>query len=236
MEFAVLFQFTALFRVAKVENRMTSLQITKSVSTQEGKKAMLVKRGPDTMGMKHRVDHGVYVFYGSMNPQLASKTGFSDKDAAAIKEALRTLFINDESSARPAGSMTVHKVYWWEHNSPNGQYSSAKVHRLLNVKVKDGITEPRSIDDYQIKMAELPGLKCEIIEGEMILEFCLWRSLAKQDWLLAGEPSSSSARPYRTCSRTTAPRRVASRAFSGSSFPNTLPSWATRASRTYLTA
>ena len=52
------------------------------------------------------------------------------------------------------------------NNSPNGQYSSAKVHRLLNVKVKDGIIEPRSIDDYQIKMAELPGLKCEIIEGE----------------------------------------------------------------------
>ncbi len=154
------------FSVAKVENRMTSLQITKSVSTQEGKEGDAGKRGPDTMGMKHRVDHGVYVFYGSMNPQLASKTGFSDKDAAAIKEALRTLFINDESSARPAGSMTVHKVYWWEHNSPNGQYSSAKVHRLLNVKVKDGITEPRSIDDYQIKMAELPGLKCEIIEGE----------------------------------------------------------------------
>ena len=154
------------FSVAKVENRMTSLQITKSVSTQEGKEGDAGKRGPDTMGMKHRVDHGVYVFYGSMNPQLASKTGFSDKDAAAIKEALRTLFINDESSARPAGSMTVHKVYWWEHNSPNGQYSSAKVHRLLNVKVKDGIIEPRSIDDYQIKMAELPGLKCEIIEGE----------------------------------------------------------------------
>lgn len=149
------------FSIAPVLDRISSIQITKSVSGETGE-----KRGSDTMGMKHRVDHGVYVFYGSMNPQLASKTGFSDKDAAAIKEALRTLFINDESSARPAGSMTVHKVYWWEHNSPNGQYSSAKVHRLLNVKVKDGITEPKSIDDYQIKMAELPGLKCEIIEGE----------------------------------------------------------------------
>jgi len=116
--------------------------------------------------MKHRVDHGVYVFYGSMNPQLASKTGFSDEDAQAIKEALRTLFVNDESSARPAGSMTVHKVYWWEHNSPNGQYASAKVHNLLKVKVKNGIDEPRDISDYDITCDTLDNLKCEVLDGE----------------------------------------------------------------------
>lgn len=154
------------FSVAKVENRMTSLQIVKSVSTAEGKEGDAGKRGSDTMGMKHRVDHGVYVFYGSMNPQLASKTGFSDEDAQAIKEALRTLFVNDESSARPAGSMAVHKVYWWEHNSPNGKYSSAKIHRSLKVKVKDGVEEPKDIGDYDIKRDDLEGLPCEEIDGE----------------------------------------------------------------------
>jgi CRISPR-associated protein Csd2 len=116
------------------------------------------------MGMKHRVDHGVYLFFGSMNPQLASLTGFSDQDAAAIKEALRTLFRNDASSARPEGSMEVYKLYWWQHNSPNGQYSSAKVHRLLTVEPK---TEaPKRIDDYEITLATLPDLACEVIEGE----------------------------------------------------------------------
>lgn len=149
------------FSVATVLDRASSIQITKSVSSEPGE-----NRGSDTMGMKHRVDHGVYVFYGNMNPQLASKTGFSDDDAKAIKEALRTLFVNDESSARPAGSMAVHKVYWWEHNSPNGQYSSAKVHGLLNVKLKDGVEEPHSIDDYVIELGELPDLKCEVIEGQ----------------------------------------------------------------------
>ena len=48
---------------------VTSTQITKSVST-EGDGS---KKGADTMGMKHRVDYGVYIFYGSMNPQLAIK-------------------------------------------------------------------------------------------------------------------------------------------------------------------
>lgn len=157
------------FSVAPVLDRVSSIQITKSVSG-EGDGS---KRASDTMGMKHRVDHGVYVFYGSMNPQLASKTGFSDEDAKAIKEALRTLFRNDASSARPEGSMEVVRLYWWEHSSPNGQYSSAKVHRSVGeqIRVKDGITEPRSINDYVLPdkagiEQALPGLECEVIEGE----------------------------------------------------------------------
>ncbi len=55
------------FSIAPVSDRVSSIQITKSVSGEgEGK-----KKASDTMGMKHRVDHGLYVFYGSMNPQLA---------------------------------------------------------------------------------------------------------------------------------------------------------------------
>lgn len=148
------------FSVAPVLDRISSTQITKSVSG-EGDGS---KRGSDTMGMKHRVDHGVYVFYGSMNPQLAEKTGFSDKDAEAIKEAVKTLFRNDASSARPEGSMEVYKVYWWEHNNKNGQYSSAKVHRLL--KVEAATEQPKSIEDYKITLGGLDGLNCEEIDGE----------------------------------------------------------------------
>lgn len=149
------------FSVTPVLDRVSSIQITKSVSNESGD-----KRGSDTMGMKHRVDHGVYVFYGSINPQLASKTGFSDDDAVIIQEALRTLFRNDASSARPEGSMEVYRVYWWEHNCRNGQYSSAKVHRSLKIRVKDNIEEPRSIEDYEIELQKLDGLQPIIIEGE----------------------------------------------------------------------
>lgn len=115
------------FSVCPVD--VTSTQITKSVSG-EGDGS---KRGSDTMGMKHRVDDAVYVFYGSMNPQLAERTGFSDEDAEAIKAVLPKLFENDASSARPDGSMAVLKVLWWKHNSKSGQYSSAKVHGSLRM-------------------------------------------------------------------------------------------------------
>ncbi|TDL55574.1 type I-C CRISPR-associated protein Cas7/Csd2 [Paenibacillus dendritiformis] len=137
---------------------ITSMQITKSVNSEPGK-----ERGSDTMGMKHRVDFGVYVFYGSINTQLAEKTGFTIEDAEKIKQALVTLFENDASSARPEGSMEVHKVYWWEHSSKLGQYSSAKVHRSLHVsKNKE---EAKAFKDYDIALDELEGLKVEIIDG-----------------------------------------------------------------------
>ncbi|MBE6185674.1 MAG: type I-C CRISPR-associated protein Cas7/Csd2 [Bacillus sp. (in: Bacteria)] len=137
---------------------ITSMQITKSVNSEPGK-----DKGSDTMGMKHRVDFGLYVFYGSINTQLAEKTGFTNEDAEKIKQALITLFENDTSAARPDGSMEVHKVYWWEHKSKLGQYSSAKVHRLL--EIKSNVEEPKSIDDYTIVLNELDGLEVNVING-----------------------------------------------------------------------
>ena len=149
------------FSIVPVNDKVTSIQITKSVSG-EGDGS---KRGSDTMGMKHRVDHGLYVSYGSMNPQLATKTGFSDADAIAIKEALQKLFENDSSSARPEGSMEVVKLIWWEQNGPNGKYPSAKVHRTLKVAPKPDKPEPKCVEDYIIKTDDLEGLKPEIIDG-----------------------------------------------------------------------
>lgn len=120
---------------------VTSTQITKSVSG-EGDGS---KKSADTMGMKHRVDSAVYVAFGAMTPQLAERTGFSDEDAKAIKAVLPKLFEGDASSARPEGSMVVEKVIWWEHNSKSGQYSSAKVHRSLDVK-ENGTYELTNLD------------------------------------------------------------------------------------------
>ncbi|ABD71603.1 CRISPR-associated protein, Csd2 family [Rhodoferax ferrireducens T118] len=129
---------------------ITSTQITKSVSGEgDG-----TKRSSDTMGTKHRVDQGIYRFFGSMNPQLAEKTGFSDADAQALKAVLPKLFENDESSARPAGSMEVVKVIWWQHNCKSGQYSSAKVHRSLTVN-----------PDGSYSIDSLDGLVPECLDG-----------------------------------------------------------------------
>jgi CRISPR-associated protein Csd2 len=137
---------------------ISSMQITKSVNSEPGE-----GKGSDTMGMKHRVDFGLYRFNGSINTQLAEKTGFTNEDANKIKEALLYLFENDASSARPEGSMVVYKLYWWEHSSKLGQYSSAKVHHSLEVKPANDM--PKQLEDYEITFDKLDGLDVEVIEG-----------------------------------------------------------------------
>lgn len=114
---------------------ISSIQITKSTNLEDTKAG---KKGADTMGMKHRVDFGIYTFFGSINSQLASDetgTGFSDEDAEKLKKALCSMFENDASSARPDGSMEVISVVWWKHSCPSGDISSAKVHGSLNGKI-----------------------------------------------------------------------------------------------------
>jgi CRISPR-associated protein Csd2 len=145
---------------------IASIQITKSVNSITGD-----KKSSDTMGMKHYIPFGVYVFYGSINCQLAEKTGFTEEDAEFIHKALKTLFENDCSSARPDGSMEVCRVYWWKHNCKSGQYASAKVHRTLHVAPKDDKKIPNGslpfrLDDfYDITVDSLDGLTPDVYDG-----------------------------------------------------------------------
>lgn len=146
---------------------ITGIQITKSVNNEPGD-----KKGSDTMGMKYRVDFGVYKFQGSINVQLAEKTGFSDEDAAKVKEALLTIFENDASSARPEGSMEMSRFYWIEHANKIGAVSSAKVHRSVSAQKKDGVDTPKQLDDYVFDNAplyEIGGVRIEkYVEGSRV--------------------------------------------------------------------
>ncbi|MBY0584584.1 type I-C CRISPR-associated protein Cas7/Csd2 [Murdochiella sp. Marseille-P8839] len=145
---------------------ISSLQITKSTNGMDkGKNG----KSKDTMGMKHSVDFGVYVFNGAINSYFADKTGFSKEDKEQLKEALRTLFVNDASSARPDGSMEVKDIYWFEHSCPIGDVSSAKIRELLEYEEN---ATAKNYEDYQIHLNEEKlheyeekGLRCEKIEG-----------------------------------------------------------------------
>ena len=143
---------------------ITSLHITKSVNLKTGKDPN--RKASDTMGMKHRVDYGVYVSKGSINCQLASKTGFTDEDAEKLHEALKTMLDNDVSSARPEGSMEVVSVIWWKHKNPTGQYSSVQVHNSLVVEDL-GQKSPPKIKITRLKDLdpERYGIEPKIIEN-----------------------------------------------------------------------
>ena len=145
------------FSVCPIDIR--EVQITKSVN---GETTSSGERASDTMGMNYRTS-GLYVLKGSISPQLAEVTGFTEEDAEKIKEALRTLFCGDASSARPDGSMELAKLYWVKHNCKLGQYSTAKVHRMLNITAI--CDNPKCLEDYEIKLEKLSELDVEEIEG-----------------------------------------------------------------------
>lgn len=125
-------------------------QITKCTSLDIANKAS------DTMGMKYHIEKGIYVTYGSISPQLAELTGFTEEDAEDLKEALKTLFANDVSAGRPDGSMEVIKIVWWVHpaGQPEGVCSAAKVHRSLTVDANGECT-----------FEEIEGVQREVIQG-----------------------------------------------------------------------
>ncbi|MCH4170911.1 MAG: type I-C CRISPR-associated protein Cas7/Csd2 [Lactobacillus sp.] len=150
-------------------------QITKSINLEPGD-----TKGSDTMGMKTVVPFGVYVFNGSINVEQAHRTGFTEDDAAALKEALRTLFVNDSSAARPEGSMAVLKLVWWEHDSQLGKLPPYLVHQATKVTspvdlegslgdIESGNTHYQAADFTKVKVEvddpKIAGLKVEIIEG-----------------------------------------------------------------------
>lgn len=135
-----------------------SMQITKSVNSESGKEG----KASDTMGMKHRISFGLYSIKGSVNVQLAEKTGFSQEDAELLKNALKTLFDNDASSARPEGSMEVCRLYWWQHETKTPEISSAKIHR--SVKIVEKVEHPRNFADYSIELEELSCVKPEVYD------------------------------------------------------------------------
>lgn len=124
-----------------------SMQITKSVNSEAGKEG----KASDTMGTKHRVGFAVYKVMGSVNVQLAEKTGFTQEDAEILKEALKTLFENDASSARPDGSIEVCRMYWWQHEEKTPIASSGRIQRSFHIETKTN--RPRSFEDYEITWA-----------------------------------------------------------------------------------
>ncbi len=141
---------------------INTMQITKSVNSETTETG---KKSSDTMGSKHMIQFGLYEIKGSINVQLAEKTGFTEDDAEKIKECFRTLFINDCSSARPDGSMEVQKIYWWKHSCKDGQYSSKKIHDSLKITVKEGVKCPESFEDYDIRLENFEDLIPEEING-----------------------------------------------------------------------
>lgn len=133
---------------------IVSIQITKSLNG-DGTSAM----SSDRIGMKHMVKFGLYKMCGSINVRYAEKTGFTEEDAETLRQAILHMFDNDASSARPAGSMEIVKLFWFKHPCINGSYPASYIYNSVTAVLKDGKTEANSAEDYEISAKSLPGVE-----------------------------------------------------------------------------
>lgn len=134
------------------------MSITKSVN---GETMEDGKKSPDTMGgSKSFVKYGLYAVNGNISVQQSELTGMTYADAEKLKYAMMTMFEGDASAARPAGSMEVTDLIWYEQNSKIGQYSPAKLHRSVSAVSEKA--SPSCYEDYKISVNVPEGLTPEI--------------------------------------------------------------------------
>lgn len=126
----------------------------------------LPNNGKISMGFKSSVEHGLYILRGSIIPGVAAKNGLTCADCELLREALLHFPDNDCSSSRPAGSIEVRRLYWWEHPGKLGVCPPAMV---FNSVIAEPLrSRPASFADYEITNAEIPGVKLSIFENDTL--------------------------------------------------------------------
>jgi len=117
-----------------------------------------------TIGRKFTVPYGLYLAHGVVNPFLAEKTGFSEKDLALLWEALGKAFEFDSSAARPAGSMAARKLIVFKHASALGEAPAHKLFELVKVERVDKTAPARAFSDYKVEVGQAPaGVEISIL-------------------------------------------------------------------------
>ena len=136
---------------------IVSDQITKCINSRDGS-----GKGSDTMGMRYCTEHAVILIRGSINPLIAAKNGLTWGDAYKIRDALLHLFENDDSSARPAGSMEVAELLWWDDEMLS-RVPVSRIYGSVRVTRKDGVELPKTIGDYDVAVSPVNGIMPEIL-------------------------------------------------------------------------
>lgn len=117
-----------------------------------------------TLGRKQVVPHAVYVFRGSLSPALAKKTGLTEADFEKVIDAIRSMFVNDKSAARP--DMRLRGLHVFKHATAPGNAPAYKVWDTVNVTAK--VEAPVKWDDYTVTIGVPPeGVTVVSYEGLM---------------------------------------------------------------------
>jgi CRISPR-associated protein Csd2 len=129
------------------------ITITRVAITQESKG----ETASTEIGRKHIVPYGLYRQEGFISANLArTVTGFSESDLELFWEAVVHMFEDDRSAAR--GKMALRELIVFKHSCALGNASSHKLLERVKISRRDGVSAPRSYNDYIVAVddADLP--------------------------------------------------------------------------------
>ena len=118
------------------------------------------------VGARYIIPFALYQGYGSISAKQAEKTGFSEEDLVLFFDALKNMFLDDQSSIR--GRIDMYKIIIFEHDSAFGNASPYRLFQSIKIKVKDGIKNANDYQDYEIFIdkKEIPeGITVKEIDG-----------------------------------------------------------------------
>lgn len=103
-----------------------------------------------TMGRKAIVPYGLYRSHIFFSPHQAQDTGVQTEDLEVFWDALLQMWEVDRSASR--GMMACRGLFVFSHDHRLGNAPAHKLFSRLQIQRKEGVTTPRSSDDYTISL------------------------------------------------------------------------------------
>lgn len=107
------------------------------------------------------MDYAMFTCFGGTNRFAAQDLGLSDEDMDKFFVALKNMFEEDFSVARPAGSMNINKLIVWKWEGKS-KYSNKQLRESVCIRKKEDICFPQSENDYEIVIEKLEGIETYI--------------------------------------------------------------------------
>lgn len=130
-----------------------------------------------TMGTKAYTPFGLYVVKFSISGNIAQKNGFSEEDMKKLLEGILQMYNIDASSSKMGMTVLSPLVVFKHVGNGTGNETqnrneallgcagSQRLFNLVKIEKKDGVTVPRSYEDYNITLdlSRLPrGIECGV--------------------------------------------------------------------------
>ncbi len=128
---------------------ITNVTITRQAKTDEER----ANKGETEIGNKPIIAYGLYRMSGHISAALANNTtGLNEEDVSLLWTAMRNMFEEDRSAARP--DMEVRGLYVFKHDSIYGNAPFYELENKVKVTLRDGIKAPHDFEDYVITVDE----------------------------------------------------------------------------------